>query len=379
MTYGKSICVAAILLASPVMVQAQPVSGFYLGGGIGGNYLDRSDLSGSSAADKSALRALGLDSAEFSWGFAGVLSLGWGYGNGLRAEIEASYRQNEVSGIFSRSAGSAAPPPVVTAAPSGGGKTNAAGFAQSGSTGTATSFGAMLNLMYDFDLNGALGGLTPYLGAGLGYVWHEYDEVGTKVGNTMSVLTGDSGSWGGQAIAGVSLPIAAVPGLAMTAEYRFMMTSGHEVNSTLSGTKRTVDLDNVNHSVLVGLRYAFNAAPAVAAAAPVASARTFLVFFDWSKADLTDRARQIIGEAASARGAGVTRIEVNGFTDRSGPADYNMQLSIRRANAVAAELVRRGVPRNEIVTRGFGEENNLVPTADGVREPQNRRVEIILR
>ena len=121
------------------------------------------------------------------------------------------------------------------------------------------------------------------------------------------------------------------------------------------------------------------AAPAVAAAAPMAAARTYMVFFDWSKADLTDRARQIIGEAASARGQGVTRIEVNGFTDRSGPADYNMGLSVRRANAVAAELVRRGVPRNEIVTRGFGEENNLVPTADGVREPQNRRVEIILK
>jgi outer membrane protein OmpA-like peptidoglycan-associated protein len=105
-----------------------------------------------------------------------------------------------------------------------------------------------------------------------------------------------------------------------------------------------------------------------------------LVFFDWSKADLTDRARQIIGEAAAARSStGVTRIEVNGFTDRSGPASYNMGLSQRRANAVAAELVRRGVPRNEIVTRGFGEENNLVPTADGVREPQNRRVEIILK
>ena len=49
------------------------------------------------------------------------------------------------------------------------------------------------------------------------------------------------------------------------------------------------------------------------------------------------------------------------------------------AEALAAELLRRGVPRNEIVTRGFGEANPLVPTADGVREPQNRRVEIILR
>ena len=167
-----------------------------------------------------------------------------------------------------------------------------------------------------------------------------------------------------------------------------MATSSPEIDTTLRTTgggsttseKLKVEVDNFNHSLLVGLRYTFNAAPAMpVAAAPVAAARTFLVFFDWSKADLTDRARQIIGEAASARGAGVTRIEVNGFTDRSGPADYNMQLSIRRANAVAAELVRRGVPRNEIVTRGFGEENNLVPTADGVREPQNRRVEIILR
>jgi outer membrane protein OmpA-like peptidoglycan-associated protein len=70
---------------------------------------------------------------------------------------------------------------------------------------------------------------------------------------------------------------------------------------------------------------------------------------------------------------------VNGYTDRSGAPQFNEALSIRRANAVAAELLRRGVPRNEIVTRGFGEANPLVPTADGVREPQNRRVEIILR
>ena len=75
----------------------------------------------------------------------------------------------------------------------------------------------------------------------------------------------------------------------------------------------------------------------------------------------------------------MTRIEVNGYADRSGPAQFNEVLSLRRAEAVAAELLRRGVPRNEIVTRGFGEANPLVPTADGVREPQNRRVEIILK
>jgi outer membrane protein OmpA-like peptidoglycan-associated protein len=358
MTFKKTLLAAAAVVALPVLAQAQPVTGLYLGAGIGGNYLDKTDITGSSAADKANLAtAFGSNnlSGEFSWGYVGVLSLGWGFGNGLRAEIEGSYRSNDLSDL---TAGNAV---------------------QRGSTGTAFSYGAMANLLYDINLGGALGGITPYVGAGAGYVWHEYDDVGTNVGGTKNVLTGDSGNWGGQAIAGLSLPVSAVPGLAVTAEYRFMMTAGHEIEQVSAGTRTKVDVDNVNHSLLVGLRYAFNAAPAVAAAAPVAAARTFLVFFDWSKADLTDRARQIIGEAASARGAGVTRIEVNGFTDRSGPADYNMRLSQRRAEAVAAELVRRGVPRNEIVTRGFGEENNLVPTADGVREPQNRRVEIILK
>ncbi|MCA3278270.1 MAG: OmpA family protein [Roseomonas sp.] len=355
MSLKKTLLAAAAVIALPVLAQAQPISGLYLGAGIGGNYLDKTDITGSSAADKSTVGS-GV-SADFSWGYVGVISLGWGFGNGLRAEIEGNYRANDVSDFKSGNA------------------------AQVGSTGTATSYGAMLNLLYDINIGNMLGGVTPYVGAGVGYIWHDYDEVGFNDAGAKNVYSGDNGNWGGQAIAGLSLPIGSVPGLAVTAEYRFMMTAGHEISSASFGGGNSVkfDVDNVNHSLLVGLRYAFNAAPAVAAAAPVAAARTFLVFFDWSKADLTDRARQIIGEAASSRGAGVTRIEVNGFTDRSGPADYNMGLSQRRANAVAAELVRRGVPRNEIVTRGFGEENNLVPTADGVREPQNRRVEIILK
>ena len=357
MSLKKTLLAAAAVVALPVLAQAQPVSGLYLGAGVGGNYLDKTDVTGATAADKTTLdAALGSNlSADFAWGYVGVLSLGWGFGNGLRAEIEGSYRSNDVADIKSGSAN------------------------RSGHTGTATSYGAMLNLLYDINIGNALGGITPYVGVGGGYIWHDYDEVGTNFGGVKQVLNGDSGNWGGQAIAGLSLPISAVPGLAMTAEYRFMMTAGHEIESVNAGTRTKVDVDNVNHSLLVGLRYAFNAAPVVAAAAPVAAAKTYLVFFDWNKADLTDRARQIIGEAAGARGTGVTRIEVNGFTDRSGSDSYNQGLSVRRANAVAAELVRRGVPRNEIMTRGFGEANPLVPTADGVREPQNRRVEIILK
>jgi outer membrane protein OmpA-like peptidoglycan-associated protein len=70
---------------------------------------------------------------------------------------------------------------------------------------------------------------------------------------------------------------------------------------------------------------------------------------------------------------------VNGYTDTSGSPQYNMGLSIRRANAVAGELVRDGVPKSAISIQGFGQTHLLVPTADGVREPQNRRVEIIIQ
>jgi outer membrane protein OmpA-like peptidoglycan-associated protein len=187
-----------------------------------------------------------------------------------------------------------------------------------------------------------------------------------------------------------------MPGLSLTAEYRFMGTLEPKLSSALAVSipgrpvavsAGTYQPDNYNHSVLLGLRYAFNTprpaavaavAPAPAPAAPVA--RTYLVFFDWDRADLTDRARQIIGEAAqNARTTRSTRIEVSGHADRSGTPQYNQRLSQRRADAVAAELVRRGVNRSEIGVQAFGESRPLVPTADNVREPQNRRVEIVLR
>jgi outer membrane protein OmpA-like peptidoglycan-associated protein len=104
------------------------------------------------------------------------------------------------------------------------------------------------------------------------------------------------------------------------------------------------------------------------------------VFFDWDKATLTDRARQIIREAAeNSTRVQYTRIEVNGYTDTSGTPQYNQRLSVRRAESVAAELVKNGVPRNAITIQGFGETRLLVPTGPNVREPQNRRVEIIIR
>ena len=66
-----------------------------------------------------------------------------------------------------------------------------------------------------------------------------------------------------------------------------------------------------------------------------------------------------------------------GYTDRSGSPGYNQRLSERRANNVAKALAALGVPPAQMVVSGRGENDNRVPTADGVREPQNRRVEIV--
>jgi OOP family OmpA-OmpF porin len=103
----------------------------------------------------------------------------------------------------------------------------------------------------------------------------------------------------------------------------------------------------------------------------------YLVFFDWNKATLTAEARRVIADSAQTyKSTGKATIIATGYTDLSGPPAYNQKLSVRRADAVKAELVRLGVPATSITTIGRGESNPLVPTKDGVREPQNRRVEI---
>jgi iron complex outermembrane recepter protein len=136
------------------------------------------------------------------------------------------------------------------------------------------------------------------------------------------------------------------------------------------------------------LKYKFNAesTPASTPAAytppppqPVASApRSYLVFFDFNKSDLTSQAQQIVDQAASNAGpAKVTRLTVTGHTDTVGSDAYNMRLSRRRAESVAARLEKDGIASSEIEIVAKGKRDLLVPTADGVREPQNRRVQIV--
>ena len=134
---------------------------------------------------------------------------------------------------------------------------------------------------------------------------------------------------------------------------------------------------------MLGVTYKFGQ-PATAAVAPPAPQQaappSFMVFFDFDRSDLSAQAQGTIQQAANAyKTKGSARVTATGHADKSGPDAYNMALSLRRANTVKDALVRNGVPATAISVVGRGESMPLVQTADGVREPQNRRVEIVIQ
>jgi OmpA-OmpF porin, OOP family len=103
----------------------------------------------------------------------------------------------------------------------------------------------------------------------------------------------------------------------------------------------------------------------------------YLVFFAWNQVDVTPVTMQVLRQVAADYAAGrVSRVRIAGHADRSGSPDYNLRLSERRARVAAAELVALGVPAEIMEVEWFGETRPRVPTADGVREAQNRRVEV---
>ncbi len=106
----------------------------------------------------------------------------------------------------------------------------------------------------------------------------------------------------------------------------------------------------------------------------------FIVFFDWNKSDVTSGANDVLDAVAQEirNRKDVNGLVIVGHTDTSGGVAYNQKLSLRRAEAVKAGLVARGVDASKLRTEGRGKTDLLVQTADGVREPANRRAQITL-
>ncbi len=348
---------AATCLVLPLAAQAQPVTGPYVSLGAGTSLSQQIDYDYTSHPGQS-----GHFNTRPS--YAGAFSAGYGFGNGFRVELSGNYYRNTVHeddiGAFHYPA-----------------------------TGGLNTYGVMANALYDFDVNLPI---YPYLGAGLGYQWQQLSSRISDVPSFGNTISGTSGSFAYNLIAGLSYPLPWVQGLSLTAEYRFMQLADsrkYAATSVHTGPDGSTKLGRpfVN-TFLIGLRYQlFTPAPMAPAPAPApvaapapAPAKTYLVFFDWDKYNLTPRATQIVAQAASdSKTQNVTTLDVSGYTDTSGTPQYNMGLSERRAKAVSAELVKDGVPASEIEIHAYGETHLLVPTGPNVREPQNRRVEIVMQ
>jgi OmpA-OmpF porin, OOP family len=263
-------------------------------------------------------------------------------------------------------------------------------------TGHEHSNAIMTNVIYDFTLGWPI---TPHLGAGVGAV-DVYQNVsrtgplphtGVLAETGFGSFTASTWEFGYQGIAGVRYAIN--PILDLDLDYRFLATPNFSLSGTCpftepgfrcGGHPLTLNTGYKTQNILASLTMKFGAPPPVVppppppAPPPPPVHQVYLVFFDWDRYNITPEGMQIL-EAAAAhwKAGGAVQIQVTGYTDLSGPAGYNLRLSQRRANAVAAALERLGVPRSEMIVAGRGMADPRVPTALGVREPQNRRVEIL--
>ncbi len=110
--------------------------------------------------------------------------------------------------------------------------------------------------------------------------------------------------------------------------------------------------------------------------APEPPARDYLVYFDFDMTAIRPDAASILDRVVEAMAAlGSHSLSLTGHADRAGPAAYNQTLSVNRALAVRDYLATKGITTG-VTTSGKGETDPRVPTPDGVREQENRRVEI---
>lgn len=351
----KAILLGTVLTAAGA-VSAEAAAnnhGWYVGAEAGANWLqDTDDL----------VTVLGSNftsvNVDLDTGWAAIATVGYAFWeSNWRVELEGAYRQNDINKGVAKGFG---PIPAGTTV-----FTN----------GKIDEASLMVNALYDIHLTDRL---TFSIGAGAGVANVHYEL------NTVTVPIDDHAwAFAWQGIAGLSY--ALTDRLDLTLNYRYHRVEDNLDFSTLGFIGNKLDKLE-NHTVTVGLRWDLypDEEPAPPPAPeppppPPAAPHEFIIFFAFNKSNLTPEAHRVVQEAAAAaRQYGTAHIMITGHTDTSGSSRYNMRLSIRRANAAKAGLVGEGISPSMITTIGKGETELLVQTADGVKEPQNRRAAIDL-
>jgi len=325
-------------------------------------------------------------SADYDKGIGIYTALGYAWGNNWRTELEFSYRVNDIDQIDPSDAFSGIPAGSIS--------------------GDTQSYAVLVNALYDIDLGSAF---TPYIGGGFGIASVDHNINGSAINAaptpTLAIAYNDSDTTiAYQGIAGVAVALA--ENLALDLSYRYFGTAKGKIDGALNGSPALYDVAYSTHNLFAGLRWNFGAAPAAAPAVqykdcwdgssvPVSAECppqlieevaavdldpvNFTVYFDYDKSNLTDQALTLIQEAAArALENDIDTVVVQGNTDTSGSSAYNQALSERRGRVVRDALVANGVAADRIRVDAFGETNPAKPTADGVREPLNRRSDVTI-
>ncbi|UYY57537.1 OmpA family protein [Sphingomonas sp. S2-65] len=355
-----TLALATTALSTPALAREDA---WYVG--IEGGAMIVEDIDWNVGAAEDAL------SVDHNYGYDVDATVGYDLGV-FRLEAEVGYKSATVDGLTS-----SVPLPGFP------GTVPAGSYDYAGGRTTALSF--MVNGLWDFgDDDGVQGFVGPGLGVARIKSRLALSSRGDVVDDSDTVV-----AW--QAIAGIRAPLS--DNVDVSLKYRFFNAPGVDLvaanGAEVSGRFRS-------HSILGGLTFNFGApepapeapvpAPEPYTPPPVAEAPApavvctpgpYIVFFDWDKSDITPEASSILDNAISNyQNCANTRVVLAGHADRSGSASYNVGLSQRRADSVKGYLTGRGISDGVISTEAFGESRPRVDTADGVRELQNRRVEI---
>ncbi|MFM7348374.1 MAG: OmpA family protein [Erythrobacter sp.] len=313
--------------------------------------------------------------ANTGTGWEGDVVVGYDFGR-FRLEAEGAYKNQNYDTLYFNGPNTVGAIPGVRYQPDSKQKT----------------YSAMVNALIDI---GKDDGLQAYFGGGAGVA---RVDMNLRVPGGGTFIDDDATTFAFQGIAGLRFPVT--DNIDLGLKYRYFRIPDAEINGF---NNNELESRLESHSILASILVNFGgrsqpepvAAPPPPAPAytpqpppppvqappppPQATCNTgpYIVFFDFDRSDISPEAANILNSAASAyANCGSARVMLAGHTDRAGSTQYNQGLAQRRNNAVQNYLASRGVPGGSITAQAFGESQPRVPTADGVREAQNRRVEV---